>query len=136
MRRALCLCALGLAVVGCAITPDPQQNLQRLPTDGRVMTYGEIVQRARAQAMIATERFYIDQWAEVEKAADSLEDTARHLPRSVEVPLAREASYKARAQSLEAEAAALKAAVKNRDAEKTTEIMRRINLLVRELRPE
>jgi len=136
MRRAFCLAALGFALAGCQITPDPQRNLQPLPVDGPVMTYTEIVQRARAQAMIATEAFYVDQWADVERAAASLEDTARYLPRSLEIPPASKASVDARSTSLGQEAQALRAAVKNRDEKKTNEAMQRINLLVRELRPE
>jgi hypothetical protein len=135
MRRAICLAVLGLALAGCQITPDPQRNLQPLPVDGAV-TYNEVVQRARSQAMIATEAFYVDQWADVERAAQSLEDTARYLPRSLEIPAGNKTSVEARATSLAAEAAALRTAVKSRDEKKTNEVMQRINLLVRELRPE
>jgi hypothetical protein len=136
MRRAFCLAVIGLALVGCQITPDPQRNLQPLPVDGPVLTYNEVVQRARSQAMIATEAFYVDQWADVERAAISLEDTARYLPRALEIPTANKASVEARATSLGREATALRTAVKSRDEKKTNEIMQRINLLVRELRPE
>src|SRR5262245_50166174 len=136
MRRAFCLTDLGLALAGCQLSPDPQRSLQPLPVDGPVLTYNEVVQRARAQAMLATEAFYVDQWAEVERAAASLEDTARYLPRSLEIPTAQKGSVDGRSTSLAAEAAALKTAVKSRDEKKTNETMQRINLLVRELRPE
>src|SRR5262245_45498922 len=98
MRRVIVLAALALA--GCQISPEPQRSLQPLPVDGPVLTYNEIVQRARSQAMLATEAFYVDQWAEVERAAISLEDTARYLPRSLEIPAAHKASVEGRSTSL------------------------------------
>ena len=99
------------------------------------MTYRDVIHRARSQATLATESFYIDQWQDVDRAAASLEDTARYLPRAVEVPATQKTSLEVRSQTLVKEAQALREAVKGRDEKKTTEAMKKINLLA-QLRPE
>lgn len=135
-RTCACLLLLSLFATGCQVVPESPRNLQPLPADGALLTYRDVIYRARSQATLATESFYIDRWQDVDKAAASLEDTARYLPRALEIPAAQKSSLEARSQSLIKEAQALREAVKGRDEKKTTEVMKRINLLVRELRPE
>jgi len=134
-RTSFVLCLAALAV-GCQVIPEAPRALQPLPSNGPAMTYRDVVYRARSQATLATESFYIDQWPDVDRAAAGLEDTARYLPRAVEVPATQRTSLEVRSQTLVKEAQALRQAVKGRDEKKTTEAMQRINLLVRELRPE
>ncbi len=135
MRRSCCLAAL-LLVAGCQAIPDTHRPVQPLPLDGPPLSYREVISRARTLATQATEAFYVDQWADVEKAAVNLEDTARYLPKTADVPAVQKTSLEARSQTLVQESLALREAAKSRDEKKTTEAMQRINLLVRELRPE
>jgi hypothetical protein len=136
MRRAVLAAASCFALAGCLATPEPNRQLQPLPVEGAPLNYKDVVARARGIATSATEAFYIDQWAEVEKAATNLEDTAQYLPRAGEIPMARKVSLEVRSQALVKEAQALREAAKAKDEKKTNEAMQKINLLVRELRPE
>lgn len=136
MGRTTAIFLTTVALAGCQVVPEAPRPLQPLPADGPAMTYREIIHRARSQATLATESFYIDQWQDVDRAAASLEDTARYLPKAIEVPVTQKASLEARSKTLAQEAKALREAVKGRDEKKTTDAMKKINLLVRELRPE
>ena len=136
MGRAVVLAMSSLAVVGCLTAPEPNRPIQPLPVDGSQMSYKEAMIRARALASSANEAFYIDQWGEVEKAAANLEETAQYLPRASEIPSARKVSLQVRSEELAKEAQALRSAAKAKDEKKTNETMQKINLLVRELRPE
>src|SRR5437879_2845692 len=85
MLRAMGL-GLCLAVCwGCRLPPD-REPLRPLPEDGQVFSYGEILGRARVQAAVALESFYVDNWTELEEAAQGLEQTARFLPKASEPP--------------------------------------------------
>jgi hypothetical protein len=136
MRRMLCSAALGLALVGCQSANDLRRPVQPLPVNGPALAYHDVVSRARLLATQATEAFYIDQWLEVEKAALNLEETARYLPKSTDVPTAQKFSIDTRSRTLEQESVALREAAKARDEKKTNDVMQRVNLLVRELRSE
>lgn len=136
MGRVVILASFSLAAIGCLATPEPNRPIQPLPVDGSQMTYKEAMIRARALASTANEAFYIDQWVEVEKAAANLEETAQYLPRSSGIPSARKVSLQVRAQELAKQAQTLRGAAKAKDEKTTNETMQKINLLVRELRPE
>src|SRR5262245_29880064 len=136
MRRALLAASFCFVMAGCLATAEPRRPLQPLPADGPPLSYKDVVTRARGIATSATEAFYVDLWVEVERSAQSLEETANYLPRAVDIPEVRKVSLEARSQSLVKEAQALREAAKAKDEKKTTEAMTKINLLVRELRPE
>jgi hypothetical protein len=137
MGRAAFFGLFLFSAAGCITTPEPNRPpIQPLPADGAAMSYKEVMIRARALASTANEAFYIDQWAEVEKAAANLEETAQYIPRSTEIPVARKVSLEARSQDLVKAAQSLRSAAKAKDEKKTNETMQRINLLVRELRPD
>jgi hypothetical protein len=136
MRRTLLAATLCLIAAGCLATAEPRRPLQPLPMDGPPLSYKDVVTRARNIATSATEAFYIDLWIEVERSAQSLEETANYLPRAAEIPEVRKVSLEARSQALVKESQALREAAKAKDEKKTTEAMQKINLLVRELRPE
>lgn len=135
MRRTLTVVAIVTILAGCQVTQD-QKPLPPLKVDGAALSYKDVIVRARILATNANEAFYVDQWAEVEKAAASLEETAGYLPRSIEIPVSRKASLDTRSDVLVKEAQALRAAAKAKDEQKATAAMQKINLLVRELRPE
>lgn len=138
MGRVAFFGLLLFCTAGCITTAEPNRPpIQPLPAaDGAAMSYKEVMIRARALASTANEAFYIDQWVEVEKAAANLEETAQYIPRSTEIPGARKASLEARSLDLAKAAHALRSAAKAKDEKTTNETMQRINLLVRELRPE
>jgi hypothetical protein len=136
MRRTLLGAAVCIVAAGCLATAEPRRPLQPLPVDGPPLAYRDVVARARGIATTATEAFYVDLWVEVERAAQSLEETAQYLPRTSDVPEVRKVSLEARSQALVKEAQALREAAKAKDEMKTTAAMQKINLLVRELRPE
>ena len=136
MSRVLVAAIVAIALAGCITTADQNRAFQPLPTEGAPLAYKDVIARARALATAATEAFYIDQWPDVVKAATSLEETGQYLPRSAEVPPARKASLDARSDELVKEAQALRDAAKAKDEKKTNASMQKINLLVRELRPE
>jgi len=132
MRRALVPIVL-VALTGCQTVPE-QNRLQPLPTDGPPLAYREVVQKARSLATAATEAFYVDKWSEVEVAAVGLEQAALYLPRSSDIPEARQASLDASVKTLAKEAQTLRDAAKAKDENKTNETLQRIHLRVRELR--
>ncbi len=136
MHRAFVILASLMPVVGCQVAPEMRRAIPPLPSEGGSLSYRDVVQRARMQATMATEAFYVDQWGEVESAAQGLEETARYLTRTKEIPPSQQAVLALRSENLAKEAQALRLAVQSRDERRTTEVMQRINLLVRELRPE
>jgi hypothetical protein len=136
MGRAIFVAFSMFAVAGCLATPEPIRPIQPLPTDAGAMSYREVMIRARTLASTANEAFYIDHWSDVEKAALSLEETAQYLPRAAEIPPTRKVSLDARSQELIRQSQELRAAAKAKNEKMTNEAMQKINLLVRELRPE
>src|SRR5687768_9182552 len=85
MGRITAILVVTVVLAGCQIVPDAPRPLQPLPADGPAMTYRDVIHRARQQATLATESFYVDQWQDVDRAAASLEETARYLPKAVEI---------------------------------------------------
>src|SRR5947199_95501 len=70
---------------GCRLPPE-REPLKPLPEEGQVYSYQEILGRARIQATVALESFYVDNWNDLEEAAQGLEQTARFLPKASEPP--------------------------------------------------
>lgn len=136
MRCAVVLASVVCSLVGCQLAPETRRSVPPLPAEGGLLSYRDVVQRARMQATMATEAFYVDQWSEVEVAAQGLEETAKYLLRAREIPATHQPMLATRSENLAKEAQALRLAVQSRDERRTTEVMQRINLLVRELRPE
>jgi hypothetical protein len=136
MRPVILVGSILWGVFGCQLPPEMSRSVPPLPSEAGAIGYRDVVQRARWQATMATEAFYVDRWSEVEAAAQGLEETARYLTRAREIPMSQESTLAVRSEKLAKEAQALRLAVQSRDEHKTTEVMQRINLLVRELRPE
>lgn len=124
-----------MIVLGCQL-PAERLGVKPLPEDGQPLPYADMLQRARLQANAATEAFYVDGWAELEESARGLEQTARRLAGSSEIPESVRPTLAARADDLATEAGQLKEAAKGRDVKQTNLLMQRINLVVRELRTE
>jgi hypothetical protein len=135
MNRALVPALFLFTVVGCQLPPE-RVPLKPLPEDGPPQAYADLVGRARTQAMAANEAFYINNWPDLEDAAKGLELTARVLGKAADVPTKHKDALPAKAGDLGQDAVQLREAAKTQDVRQTTEVLQRINLKVRELRPE
>jgi hypothetical protein len=132
MRRFLFV-GLILFTVGCQAPPQ-RPAVPLLPDDTPPQPFVVLAARARSQAMSALEAYYVDRWAEVEDAARGLEQTARFLRRSTDVPTARQADLGVRCEALGDAAKQLREAASARASEQVNTVLQRINSQVRELR--
>jgi hypothetical protein len=135
MNRARITALFLTALVGCQLPPE-RVPLKPLPEDGPPQAYTDLVGRARTQATAANEAFYINNWPDLEDAAKGLELTARVLSKAADIPAKHKDTLPTGAGDLGKEAVKLREAAKARDVRQTTETLQRINLQVRELRPE
>jgi hypothetical protein len=133
MIRSLCL-LLVVFLVGCR-APVEKLQVMPVPVDGQPLSYADVVQRARTQASVALEAFYVDQWADLESAATGLEQSAGLLRKAVEVPAGRQAALGADADELARLATQLHEAASAKDVARANDLMRKISLKVRDLRP-
>lgn len=129
MVRGLGIAAL-FAVVGCRIPPD-REALKPLDEARAKFGYADLYLRARAQANLAVEAFYADNWAELDDAARGLEQTARFLPKAIDTP-----TDPRPAEQLQADAVRLGEAARARDVRVSNEVLQRIQFNIRELRPK
>jgi hypothetical protein len=131
MKRALCLVLV--CVAGC-VAPGERTPLKMLPDDSPPIPYAELLTRARAQANSAIDASYVDNWSELEDAARGLEQTAKFLPKAIEVPAKQKDTVPVVAGDLGKEAVLLRDAAKAKDVEKTTTSLTRIQQTVRKLK--
>jgi hypothetical protein len=124
-----------LTALGCAMPPE-RLPVMPLPEDGQALPYSDVVQRARMQAAAANAAFYEDRWSEVEESATGLEKIARFLPKANEVPAKFDGKLADMSAALLKDAADLRAAGQTKNVKATNEVLQRINLRVREMRPE
>jgi hypothetical protein len=132
MKR-ICLAVVLLGAASCQL-PNERAPLPPLPEKVTSLPYAELLTRVRWQASQANEAFYVDRRNELEDAAKGLELTARYLARADDVPAKHKDTLPVAAGDLGKEAATLREAAVAKDVKKTTEILQRINLKVRELR--
>lgn len=133
MRRPLVIASLFLLLGGCQMPPE--RLPPPLPEDAKTsVTYAELLTRARAQARVANESFYIDKWNDLEDAARGLEQTARFLTKAEDVPPTHKEAMPRISKELSAEANKLREAALTKNVKDTTSVMTRINTAVRELR--
>ena len=133
MLRSLSLAAFLLLLVGCQ-SPAERLPINRLPDDSPPLPYAELLTRARMQASMANEAFYVNRWSDLVDAAQGLEQTARFLPKATEVPAGHKEKLPDRAANLGKEAGKLHQAAQAQDVPKANEALQRVNLQVRELR--
>jgi hypothetical protein len=133
MRLLAGLALLTLVLAGCQ-TVDNRHSLRPLPDEGPPLPYAELLTRARAQASLATEAFYVNRWPEIEDAARGLDQTARYLGRAEDIPPRQKEALPNLSRDLATEAANLRLAAQKMDDKEVTQILQRINLKVRELR--
>jgi hypothetical protein len=122
-----------LAAAGCQAAPS-RPPVTPLAEDSAPLPFGDLATRARQQAMAALEAYYVDRWPEVEESARGLEQTARFLRRSTDVPANRQGDLSLRADTLAEAAKQLREAAKTRASDQVNSVLQRINSQVRELR--
>jgi hypothetical protein len=135
MHRLRTAAFVVLFVPGCTLPPE-QLPLQPIPQGATGLAYPEVVLRARLQATAATEAFYLNKWPALEDAARNLEQTARMLVKTTDVPARQKDRLNAHADALATDAIQLQQAAKAQDEKRSNDVLQRINLKVRELRPE
>jgi hypothetical protein len=132
MRCRLFLGGL-LLLAGCQAAPE-RVPLARLPDNGPPLPYAELLTRARAQATLATESFYVNHWADVEDAARGLGQTAQYLAKAEDVPANRKDALPAASSDLAREAGRLRQAAAAQNEKDANAALQRIHLTVRQLR--
>jgi hypothetical protein len=135
MKRALWLGSgtLLLALAACQAPPE-RAALTPLPEDAPPLPYAELLTRARYQATLATEAFYVDKWPEVEDAARGLQQTARFLPKAQDVPPKQKDSLPVVSGDLSKEAGRLLEAARAQDVKQANDALQHVQLVVHELR--
>jgi hypothetical protein len=133
MLRTLTRGGLLLVVLaGCRISE--REGLNPLPENAAPLPYTEMVSRAHGQASSALDAFYVDAWIDLEQAAQRLEQTARLLPNSTEIPEAFKTKVGPESEALRVDANKLLEAARAKNATQVNETMLRINRRIRELR--
>jgi hypothetical protein len=133
MKRFLLTGFVLLSLSACQLPPE-RMALQRLPENGPPLPYAELLTRARAQATVATEAFYVNRWTDLDDAATGLEQTARFLKTAEDVPSTHKDTLPVVSGDLSKEAMKLRAAAQAKDVKQANETLQRIHLMVRELR--
>lgn len=135
MNRLISLAMLVLVLTGCAVTQE-REALELLPADVEPRPYVNLLHRARVQANVATESFYTDDWLELQDAARALEQTARYLPRAMELPGPLQKSLPDDALALAKSARQLREAARARDVQAVNVSLQGIHQKIRALHPE
>ncbi len=132
MRRALHV-SLFLVAAGWMVRP-PGEFPPPRPAPGNPLGLGRLLAQARLLAAAGTEAFFINRWPELADDARGLVQTAQLLAGADDVPPRFRGPLAAEADRLAHAAGGLLAAARSRDVGRATELLRRINLQVRELR--
>ena len=120
-------------MMGCTLAE--REGAMPLPENGMPLTYAEMLNRARGQAGAALDAFYVDNWKDVEQAALRLEQSARLLPKSMDIPEPFKAKVGPESEQLRQDALKLIDAARGKNAAQANEAMQRINQRIRLLRP-
>lgn len=133
LRASCCSLMLVALLAGCRVVE--REGMLPLPDNGPALTYAEMLNRARNQAGAALDAFYVDAWADLEQAALRLEESAKLLPKTTQIPDAFKTKLPGEADSLRQDAAKLQEAARAKNATQSNEAMQRINQRIRQLRP-
>src|SRR5262245_45294162 len=125
MRKLLMVGGLFLALASCQ-TAEPRSALPPpLPDKVTSVPYGQLL--TRTQAARATESLYTDNFADVEEAARGLEQTAQYLVKAEDVPAKHRDTLALMSTDLGKLARDLRESASAKNAEKTNEVLARIN---------
>ena len=125
---------LALLALGCQSVSEKAASIQLLAENTRVPPYQDLLSRARNQSSVATESFFINNWAELEDAAKGLEQTSRLMSKSADMPEDKKESILAVSSDLNREAAKLKEACRTKNEAEVNTQLQKITLKIRELR--
>ena len=131
MLRTLTLPLFAIATAGCCL-PE-KEAIKPLPENVQ-MTFDDLLARVRLQVNAAIEAFYIDDWQQLETAAESIEQSARFLPRSTLQPATVKELLTDTAAMMQQGASSLKTAARTKNVEGANSALQRLTLQVRLLR--
>jgi hypothetical protein len=134
MRRTISLGVFLLLCLGCATTAERQALVRPLPEDSPATPYSQLLDRARAQGIAATEALYVEDWSECDEVGKALEQTARFLNKATDVPADQKDNLPVVSGDLGKEAASFRETVRTKDGDKANEVLARINHMVRRLK--
>jgi hypothetical protein len=134
MHRTYFLSIFVVVCVGCASTAEHQALVRPLPEDGPAASYPQLLTRARAQGLAATEALYMEDWSECEEVGKALEQTARFMNKATEVPSDQKDNLPVVSGDLGKEAATFREMVRVKDGDKANEVLGRINHMLRRLK--
>jgi hypothetical protein len=134
MHRTILFGFFLLFGLGCATTAEHQALIRPLPEDSPATPYSQLLDRARAQGIAATEALYVEDWGECEEVGKALEQTARFLNKATDVPADQKDNLPVVSGDLGKEAASFREMVKSKDGDKANEVLGRINHMVRRLK--
>ena len=133
MRKMLLLGALLASLPACQV-PERAYLPPPLPDKVTPRPYAELLSRARAQATLATNAFYVNNFTDVEESARGLEQTAQYLGKAEDVPAKHKDTLATLSTDLGKLAKSLSEAAAVKDVKKTTDIMGKLQVKVREMR--
>jgi len=134
MRKLLVLGALCLALASCQTTAERVTLPPRLPDEVTARPYTELLGRARAQAMRATEALFQDKFDEVEEAARGLEQTSEYLVKAADVPAKHKDTLATLSGDLRKLSKELRESAAAKKGEAANETLGKINAKVRSMR--
>ncbi len=128
------LLLLSLFALGCQSVSEKAASIQPLAENTPAPPYQDLLSRARNQSSVATESFFINNWAELEDAAKGLEQTSRLMSKSADMPENKKESILAVSSDLNREAVKLKEACRTKNEVEVNSQLQKITLKIRELR--
>jgi hypothetical protein len=136
MRRTLPIVAVLTALAGCQMAPEAQRTAlpPMLPDKVTPLPYSTLLERARAQVKKATEAFYVDNWTDLDDAARGLEQTAQYMAKAEDVPAKHKDTLVTASGDLGKLSGSLRKAAGEKDVKKTTDVLTKVQLKVREMR--
>ena len=134
MKRLLLPGFVLVLLASCTVPPE-RIPLQPLPENGPPLPYAELITRARSQATVATEAFYLNRWNDLQDSAKSIEQTARFMAKAYEVPPRVKDTLVVQSGDLAKDANKLKEAAAAQNVKDATDALQRIQVKVRQLRP-
>jgi hypothetical protein len=141
MRRVGMCLSLGVVVfaaagLGCQLTED--KALKPLATEAPPPGYEELFKRAKAQVWSAQEQFFRDNWDEVTRMSDLIEQSGSLFAKVKEedAPARVRPVLVKQSKELTDAAVELRSAAKAKDASKGSAAFQRLHLALKELRAE
>jgi hypothetical protein len=130
----LLLGAFLLPALSCQVPAERSALPTMLPEKVTPLPYGQLLTRARVLVSRANDAFYVDNWVELEDAARGLEQTALYLSRADDVPAKHKDTLATTSADLAKLAKALRETASAKDVKKATDIMGKLQVLVRRMR--